>query len=151
MSLLPSLPKITAADRKWHEVQEDNELYDEINVVPMLDLAYVLLVIFIIMTTASVQGIKVNLPKASNSPSQAKPQTKAITINESGQIFLDAYPVTLNELRTRLGQLKAANPELPVVVKGDTVVQYGKVMEVLELLGQLDITQLGLVTQRLVK
>ena len=133
------------------KLQEDNELYDEINVVPMLDLAYVLLVIFIIMTTASVQGIKVNLPKASNSPSLAKPQTKAITINESGQIFLDAYPVTLDELRTRLGQLKAANPELPVVVKGDTVVQYGKVMDVLELLGQLDITQLGLVTQRLVK
>ena len=133
------------------KVQEENELYDEINVVPMLDLAYVLLVIFIIMTTASVQGIKVNLPKASNTPSLAKPQTKAITINESGQIFLDAYPVTLDELKTRLGQLKAANPELPVVVKGDTVVQYGKVMEVLELLGQLDITQLGLVTQRLVK
>jgi biopolymer transport protein ExbD len=133
------------------KVQEENELYDEINVVPMLDLAYVLLVIFIIMTTASVQGIKVNLPKASNSPSLAKPQTKAITINENGQIFLDAYPVTVDELRTRLGQLKAANPELPVVVKGDTVVQYGKVMEVLELLGQLDITQLGLVTQRLVK
>jgi biopolymer transport protein ExbD len=133
------------------KVQEDNELYDEINVVPMLDLAYVLLVIFIIMTTASVQGIKVNLPKASNSPSLAKPQTKAITINEAGQIFLDAYPVTLDELRTRLAQLKGANPELPVVVKGDTVVQYGKVMEVLELLGQLDITQLGLVTQRLVK
>ncbi|BCT66660.1 MULTISPECIES: ExbD/TolR family protein [Nitrosospira] len=133
------------------KLQEDNELYDEINVVPMLDLAYVLLVIFIIMTTASVQGIKVNLPKASNSPSLAKPQTKAITINESGQIFLDAYPVTLDELRTRLGELRAANPELPVVVKGDTVVQYGKVMEVLELLGQLDITQLGLVTQRLVK
>jgi biopolymer transport protein ExbD len=133
------------------KVQEENELYDEINVVPMLDLAYVLLVIFIIMTTASVQGIKVNLPKASNSPSLAKPQTKAITINENGQIFLDAYPVSLDELRTRLAQLKAANPELPVVVKGDTVVQYGKVMDVLELLGQLDITQLGLVTQRLVK
>jgi biopolymer transport protein ExbD len=133
------------------KVQEDNELYDEINVVPMLDLAYVLLVIFIIMTTASVQGIRVNLPKASNTPSLAKPQTKAVTINEAGQIFLDAYPVTMDELRTRLSQLKAANPELPVVIKGDTVVQYGKVMEVLELLGQLDITQLGLVTQRLVK
>jgi biopolymer transport protein ExbD len=133
------------------KVQEENELYDEINVVPMLDLAYVLLVIFIIMTTASVQGIKVNLPTAGNTPSLAKPQTKAVTINEAGQVFLDAYPVTMDELRTRLSQLKAANPELPVVIKGDTVVQYGKVMEVLELLGQLDITQLGLVTQRLVK
>ena len=50
-----------------------------------------------------------------------------------------------------MSALKAANPELPVVVKGDTVVAYGRVMEVLELLGQLDITQLGLVTQKLVK
>lgn len=133
------------------KVQEDNEPFDDINVTPMLDLAYVLLVIFIIMTTASVQGIKVNLPKASNTPTLAKPQTKAITITETGQIFLDTYPVSLDELRTQLGALKAANPELPVVVKGDTVVQYGRVMEVLELLGQLDITQLGLVTQKLVK
>ncbi|MBU1396669.1 MAG: biopolymer transporter ExbD [Gammaproteobacteria bacterium] len=132
-------------------IQDDNEPYDQINVVPMLDLAYVLLVIFIIMTTASVQGIKVNLPKASNAPSLAKPQTKAITITDGGQIFLDTYPVSLDELRTQLGALKAANPELPVVVKGDTVVEYGRVMEVLELLGQLDITQLGLVTQKLVK
>lgn len=133
------------------KVQADNEPFDDINVTPMLDLAYVLLVIFIIMTTASVQGIKVNLPKASNAPSLAKPQTKAITITDTGQIYLDAYPVTIDELRSRLGEYRAANPELPVVVKGDTVVQYGKVMEVLELLGQLDITQLGLVTQRLVK
>jgi biopolymer transport protein ExbD len=133
------------------QIQDDNEPYDQINVVPMLDLVYVLLVIFIIMTTASVQGIKVNLPKASNTPSLAKPQTKAITITEGGQIFLDTYPVSLDELRTQLGALKAANPELPVVIKGDTVVQYGRVMEVLELLGQLDITQLGLVTQKLVK
>lgn len=133
------------------QIQDDNEPYDQINVVPMLDLAYVLLVIFIIMTTASVQGIKVNLPQASNTPSLAKPQTKAITITEGGQIFLDTYPVSLDELRAQLAALKAANPELPVVVKGDTVVQYGRVMEVLELLGQLDITQLGLVTQKLVK
>jgi len=133
------------------QIQDDNEPYDQINVVPMLDLAYVLLVIFIIMTTASVQGIKVNLPQASNTPSLAKPQTKAITITEGGQIFLDTYPVSLDELRTQLAALKTANPELPVVVKGDTVVQYGRVMEVLELLGQLDITQLGLVTQKLVK
>ena len=48
------------------EIREDNEPFDDINITPMLDLAYVLLVIFIIMTTASMQGIKVNLPKASN-------------------------------------------------------------------------------------
>jgi biopolymer transport protein ExbD len=133
------------------QVQQENKPYDDINVTPMLDLAYVLLVIFIIMTTASVQGIKVNLPKASNTPSLAKPKTKAITINETGQVFLDAYPVTIPELETRLAQLKAADPELPVVVKGDSKVQYEKVIEVLDLIGRLEITQLGLVTQRLTR
>ncbi len=133
------------------QLQADNKPYDDINVTPMLDLAYVLLVIFIIMTTASVQGIKVNLPKASAQPSLAKPTTKAITITENGSIFLDAYPVTMQELEARLQQHKAANPNFPVVVKGDSKVQYEKVIEVLDLLGRLDITQLGLVTQRLVK
>ena len=132
------------------QLQED-KAYDDINVTPMLDLAYVLLVIFIIMTTASVQGIKVNLPKASDAPSLAKPKTKAITIRDDGQVFLDAYPVTMQELETRLRGFRAADPELPVVVKGDSAVQYGKVIEVLDLLGRLDITQLGLVTSKIVK
>jgi biopolymer transport protein ExbD len=133
------------------QVQAENKPFDDINVTPMLDLAYVLLVIFIIMTTASVQGIKVNLPKASNTPSLAKPKTKAITINETGQLFLDAYPVTMDELETRLRQYKSADPDIPVVIKGDSKVQYEKVVGVLELCGRLDITQLGLVTQRLTK
>ncbi len=51
------------------QVQSDSKPYDDINITPMLDLAYVLLVIFIIMTTATVQGLKVNLPKASAAPS----------------------------------------------------------------------------------
>jgi len=125
--------------------------YDDINITPMLDLAYVLLVIFIIMTTASVQGIKVNLPKASNTPSLAKPKTKAITINSEGKIFLDTYPVTIDELREKLTQQKAIDPETPYVIKGDGEVQYKVVVDVLALMGELDITQLGLVTQRLVK
>ena len=133
------------------QAQAENKPFDDINVTPMLDLAYVLLVIFIIMTTASVQGIKVNLPKASNTPSLAKPKTKAITINEQGNVFLDAYPVTMAELETRLRQYKSADPDIPVVIKGDSKVQYEKVVGVLELCGRLDITQLGLVTQRLTK
>ena len=131
------------------QIQED-KAYDDINVTPMLDLAYVLLVIFIIMTTASVQGIKVNLPRASNTPSLAKPQTKAVTITEDGRMFLDTYPVTLTELEQRLRDLKAVNPSFPVVIKGDAKVQYEKVIAVLDLMGKLEITQLGLVTQRIV-
>jgi biopolymer transport protein ExbD len=129
----------------------DKDVYDEINITPMLDLAYVLMIIFIIMTTATVQGIKVNLPKASAAPTLAKPQTKAITITADGTIFLDTFPVSMPELENLLRQYKAANPNLPVIIKGDSTVQYQKVIDVLDLVGRLDITQLGLVTQRIVK
>lgn len=129
----------------------DQDLYDDINITPMLDLAYVLLVIFIIMTTATVQGIKVNLPKASQAPSLAKPQTKSVTITQDGTLYLDTYPVTMQDLEARLQSYKAANPDLPVVVKADGMIAYQRVVEVLDMLGRLEITQLGLVTQRLVK
>ena len=133
------------------QVQEEGKPYDDINVVPMLDLTYVLLIIFIIMTTAAVQGITVNLPKASATPSIAKPSTKAISIAADGTIYLDTYAVTLAELESTLRQYKAADPALPVVVKGDSAVQYQQVVDVLDLLGRLEITQIGLVTQKLVK
>ena len=130
---------------------EEEDVYDEINITPMLDLAYVLLVIFIIMTTASVQGITVNLPKASAAPSIAKPKTKAISITTDGTIYLDTFPVTMAELENLLRQYKAQDPTLPVIIKADASIQYQKVVDVLDLMGRLDINQLGLVTQRLVK
>ena len=130
---------------------EEKDVYDEINITPMLDLAYVLLVIFIIMTTASVQGITVNLPKASETPAIAKPKTKAVSITADGTIYLDTYPVTLAELERLLTQYKAADPELPVIVKADATIQYQKVVDVLDLVARLEISQLGLVTQRVVK
>jgi biopolymer transport protein ExbD len=130
---------------------EEKDVYDDINITPMLDLAYVLMVIFIIMTTATVQGIKVNLPQASAAPTLAKPQTKAITITGDGTIFLDTFPVSMPELENLLRQYKAANPQLPVIIKADSTIAYQKVVDVLDLLGRLDITQLGLVTQRIVK
>ena len=133
------------------KVESEEKVYDDINITPMLDVAYVLLLIFIIMTTATVQGIVVNLPKASATPSLAKPQTKAITITAEGTLYLDTFPVTLEQLESTLGQYKAANPDLPVVVKADATIQYERVVEVLELVARLEITQLGLVTQRLVK
>jgi biopolymer transport protein ExbD len=130
---------------------EEKDVYDEINITPMLDLAYVLLVIFIIMTTASVQGITVNLPKASETPAIAKPKTKAVSITADGTVYLDTYPVTLPELENLLKQYKAQDPNLPVIIKADSTIQYQKIIDVLDIVGRLDITQLGLVTQRLVK
>jgi biopolymer transport protein ExbD len=131
--------------------QSEDKVYDDINITPMLDLAYVLLVIFVIMTTATVQGMRVNLPKASPAKSLAKPTTKAITVTQEGKIFLDTIPVSLPELEQRLTQQKAITPEFPVVVRGDGQVQYQGVIDVLDLLARLNITTVGLATKPLVK
>ena len=130
------------------QVQPDgNKPYDDINITPMLDLAYVLLIIFIIMTTASVQGMKVNLPNASAQQSLAKPTTKAITVTSDGRIFLDTVPVSMPELQSRLVADEAATPDFPVVVSGDGAASYQTIMNVLDLLGRLNISSVGLATK----
>ena len=133
------------------QVQGEDKPYDDINITPMLDLAYVLLVIFIIMTTATVQGQKVNLPKASAAPSLAKPTTKAVTVTQDGKVFLDTIPVTLPELEQRLIQQKALTPEFPVVLRGDAQAQYQSVMDVIDLLSRIGLSQIGLASKPLVK
>ena len=128
------------------QINKGRKAYDDINITPMLDLAYVLLVIFILMATASVQGIKVDLPKASAAQSLVQPKTIAITVTNDGQIFMDAFPVTLADLETRLRNAKASNPDVPIVLKGDQTAQYGKVTQVLDLCRQLGLDKVGLVT-----
>lgn len=130
------------------DVKTDNQPYDDINVTPMLDLAYVLLVIFIILTTASVQGVRVDSPESRAAENLSRPQTRAVTVTADGAVFLDAYPVTLQQLQEQLGRHKAANPALPVVLKGDAQAPYDVVMQVLEVAKRLDITEIGLVTRR---
>jgi biopolymer transport protein ExbD len=134
------------------QVQTEEKPYDDINITPMLDLAYVLLIMFIILTTAAVQGMKVDLPRASASATQnlAVPRTKVISVSEQGQVFLDAVPVTLPELERRLRDLKATQTDLPVVLRGDRAVQYEKIMAVLDIAARVGITQIGLAAQRVV-
>ncbi len=130
-------------------MQADSKSYDDINVTPMVDLYLVLLLIFIIMTTAGVQGVKVKLPK-SGAPASQKlegPKTQAITVNNEGKVFLNTVPVTLPELEQKLTALKSGTPEFPVVVRGDSQTQYQVVMDVLNVLGGIGLTQIGLATQ----
>ena len=117
-----------------------------INITPFVDVLLVVLVIFILTSNASIPGIKVDLPKASSSVALEKPKTKAISIDNDGRVFLDAYPVTLPELEERLRTEKALSPDFPVIVRGDSAVQYAMVVEVLVLLRRIDLNQIGLVT-----
>jgi biopolymer transport protein ExbD len=126
----------------------DDKPYDDINITPMLDLAYVLLVIFILMCTATVQGIKANLPRggaASSTPSKNKVQS--IEISPENKIFLNREEVSMEQLNQRLAQAKAANPAVQVVVKGESLTQYATVVQVLNTLATLGINQVGLATK----
>lgn len=127
------------------------QAYDQINVTPLMDLAWVLLIVFIIMATAAVQGISVALPRASSAPSLSQSHTKAVTVTADGRIFLDTEPVTLSELEAQLEQLHAVDPELPVVVRGDAAARYQQVVQVLDVVRRLGIHNIGLATQSLVR
>jgi biopolymer transport protein ExbD len=127
---------------------DSGKSYDDINVTPMVDLYLVLLLIFIIMTTAGVQGLKVDLPKGgAASKSIEGPKMQAITVDNSGNIKLNTEVVTLDSLESKLGALKAKTPEFPVVVRGDSQTQYQTIMDVLDVIGRVGISQIGLATK----
>ena len=127
----------------------EGKAYDDINVTPMVDLYLVLLLIFIIMTTAGLQGLKVHLPKESAATSQAKKKMEAITVTNSGQIMLNTNPVTLAELEQHLVQDKAQTPDFHVVIRGDSAAQYQGIMDVLNVCTKNDITEVALATKPL--
>jgi biopolymer transport protein ExbD len=131
-------------------VQADNESYDDINVTPMVDLYLVLLLIFIIMTTAGVQGVKVNLPKASSAAAKKidAPKIQAVTVDNSGNIKLNATVVaSIGELESKLSAIKSSSPDSPVVVRGDSSTQYQTIMDVLDVLGRVGFSEIGLATK----
>jgi biopolymer transport protein ExbD len=133
-------------------IADDSSAYDDLNITSMVDVAYTLLIVFIVITTAAVQGIRVNLPQAADAVPLVEPRTRAISITENGTLFLDAFPMgSIAELEARLAQHRAVDPQFPVIVRGDAAVQYRHVIDVLDMLGRLQLTQIGLVTQRLVR
>jgi biopolymer transport protein ExbD len=121
---------------------------NELNITPLLDLVFVLLVIFIITTPQMMNNLEMNLPSGKPPPPQKeKPKINRITVDAKGQTFLNDQSVTLAQLKDDLQQLKSDNPDLSVVVKGDDDVDYQNMVSVLDVLQQLDITKVGLATQ----
>jgi biopolymer transport protein ExbD len=131
------------------KVETETKPYDTINVTPMLDLAYVLLVIFIIMTTASVQGLKINLPKPSNKPSQERKEIRIVQILPDGGLMLNGTAISLSDLELRLGEAVAKDADAPVMIKGDPATQYARVVDIIDLAGRLKIGNVGLITARI--
>jgi biopolymer transport protein ExbD len=120
----------------------------EINITPLLDLAWVLLVIFIITTTALVQGIEINLPESTPNETELETTSRTLTVKRSGEVFLDEEPVKISELEGILRDLKQAKGgTLPVVLRGDEGVEYRHVVAVLDVLQRVPIEELGFATK----
>ena len=120
----------------------------ELNITPLLDLVFVLLVIFIITTPQMMNNLEMNLPSGKTPPPQnEKPKINNIVVDAKGQTFLNDEPVTVAVLKDKLQQLKSGNPDLSVVVKGADDVDYQNMVNVLDVLQQLDITKVGLATE----
>ena len=120
---------------------------NELNITPLLDLVFVLLVIFIITTPQLMNNLEMNLPSPKPPPkSDQKPKFTRIAIDAKGGITLNGAAVTLAQLKEQLATLKAADPGIAVVVKGADAVEYQGMIGILDTLQQLDIDKVGLAT-----
>jgi biopolymer transport protein ExbD len=122
--------------------------YNEINITPLVDLTFVLLIIFILLTTAAVQGIKVDLPTASASQTLDQPKSRVIAVANDGTVSIDAVPVSMTELEQELRVSMASEPELAVILRGDRAVQYDQIMQVLDLCSKVGVASLGMASTR---
>jgi biopolymer transport protein ExbD len=131
------------------QVHNEVQAYDTINVTPMLDLAYVLLVVFILMTTASVQGLSISMPKPSNKPNnEKKHDLKIVQVTPEGALKLNGAGVSAAELESALLAAKSRDPEMSVLIKGDSGARYRNVMAVVDLCNRIQVS-MGLVTARI--
>ena len=122
---------------------------NELNITPLLDLVFVLLVIFIITTPQMMNSLEMSLPSGKlppPDPNAPKPKINRIVVNDKGQVTVNDQFVPDASLRTAFTNIKAADPDPKIVVKGSDDVDYQNVIKVLDMLQQLDITKVGLAT-----
>lgn len=129
-------------------VNTDSKAYDTINVTPMLDLAYVLLVVFILMTTATVQGLSITMPKPSNKPNTEKHDVRIVQILPQDVVLINGVMTSMAELESHLNDAKARDAKVSVVIKGDPQARYDQVVMVIDLCNKLQIN-MGLATSRI--
>jgi biopolymer transport protein ExbD len=122
---------------------------NELNITPLLDLVFVLLVIFIITTPQLMNNLEMTLPSSQPhpvDPNAPRPEIHRILVDSSGRTFLNEEPMTIPALRAGLAKRKAVDPDLSVVVNGADDVNYQSMIQVLDVLQQLDINRVGLAT-----
>jgi biopolymer transport protein TolR len=125
----------------------------EINVTPFVDVMLVLLVIFMVTTPILYQGVDVNLPKTESRPmpSLDRERKVVVTLNSSGEIFIEKERYTLDQLRIEIRKLMAERgknlTDEDVFLRADTSVPYGTVVEVMSEIRNAGVQKIGLITE----
>src|SRR5262245_17254269 len=119
----------------------------ELNITPLLDLAFVLLVIFIITTTPIVNDLEVDLPSAAKRPKDPKPKVHYVTVESGGRLYLDKEEVNTAVLQDKLVGMRLEEPDLNVVIRGSSKTKYGNVVAVMDVLQQVNVGKVNLATE----
>ena len=121
---------------------------NELNITPLLDLAFVLLVIFILTTAPPVTDMDIALPSASNvNPKDAARKAQYITINNKGQVSLNSVDMNEEQLLRTLVAIRKDDPDVSVVLRAHSVIDYQRVVNVLDVLIAANVTKVGLATE----
>jgi biopolymer transport protein ExbD len=127
--------------------QSHHHALAELNITPLLDLAFVLLVIFIITTTPIVNDLDVSLPTAAKRPKDPKSKVNYVTIENSGKLYLNKEEVTLASLQEKLVGLRLEDPDLNVVIRGAAKTKYQNIVAVMDTLQQANVGKVNLATE----
>ena len=129
--------------------QSHHHSLTELNITPLLDLAFVLLVIFIITTTPIVNDLDLSLPTASKREKDPPRKANFVTVDGSGRLYLNKQEVDLPELQAGLVRLRTDDPDLSVIVRGDARTKYERIVGVLDILQQANVVKVDLATDPL--
>lgn len=117
----------------------------EINMTPLMDLTFILLITFIITFPLIEQGVAINLPKGKASDMQDQ-VSRTISMNIGKQLYLDDLPVSRDELVAAMADIAVSEPNTTIYVRADRELPYGEVVEIMRVLHEADITRMALVT-----
>lgn len=120
--------------------------FGEINVVPMLDFAFLLLTVFLITYPLMEQGVNVNLPRGK--ASELKPdRSRTVSLRLDGALFLDNQPVTESQITAEMNRVGKADPSMTIFVRADKDLKYSRVMDIMRILHDAGISKMALVSQ----
>jgi len=124
-----------------------HEALAELNITPLLDLAFVLLVIFIITTTPVVNDLDVDLPSAARRPKDPKPKVNYVTVESGGRLYLNKEEVTLDSLQEKVVALRLEDQDLNISIRGSAKTKYQHIVQVMDKLQQANVGKVNLATE----